>query len=228
MILQGLSGAQATAQGQAGNDAKSLGGDLNRFLTLLVTQLQNQDPLDPLDTNEFTAQLVQFAGVEQQINQNAHLESLIEVSKASGVAAMVNLIGKRIEADGTMLPLAGGEAEASYTLAEPAAETTLTLTDADGRVVLTTAGETNAGRHGFVWDGRDGDGKPLADGAYALAVTARRADGSDIAVVTHIAGIVSGAASGEDGLLLNLGPVEVPMARVISITDPAEAAQTRP
>ncbi len=227
MILDGLSGAQSTAAGKAASDANALGGDLNRFLTLLVTQLQNQDPLNPLDTNEFTAQLVQFAGVEQQINQNAHLETLIEVGKASGVAAMVNLIGKRIEAAGATLPLANGEGRASYTLAEPAAETTLTIVDADGGVVLTRDGETGVGRHDLVWDGLDGDGRSLPDGAYTIEVTARRADGSAIAAATSISGIVTGAASGDDGATLRIGSVEVPMAQVIAIADPA-VQQDRP
>ena len=121
--------AQQAAIGKAAGDAKTLGSDLNRFLTLLVTQLQNQDPLDPLDTNEFTAQLVQFAGVEQQIQNNANLETLIDIGRASEVAAIVNVIGKRIEAGGTMLALNAGKAEAAYTLSEAAAETKLTVTD---------------------------------------------------------------------------------------------------
>lgn len=227
MILDSLSGAQATTLGKAAGDANKLGGDLNRFLTLLVTQLQNQDPLDPLDTNEFTAQLVQFAGVEQQINQNAHLETLIEVGKASGVAAMVSLIGKQIEAAGTTLPLADGQARASYTLSEPAEETVFTLTDAGGATVMTRAGETAAGRHDFVWDGLDDDGRPLPDGAYTLEVAARRADGSAIAVDSRVIGTVTGAATGDSGAVVYLGSVEVAMGQVLSIAEP-DPQQDRP
>ena len=137
--------AQQAAIGKAAGDAKTLGSDLNRFLTLLVTQLQNQDPLDPLDTNEFTAQLVQFAGVEQQIQNNANLETLIDIGRASEVAAIVNVIGKRIEAGGTMLALNAGKAEAAYTLSEAAAETKFTVTDASGQVVYSRRGQ-NRGR----------------------------------------------------------------------------------
>lgn len=227
MILDQVSGASATTSGKAAGDANKLGGDLNRFLTLLVTQLQNQDPLDPLDTNEFTNQLVQFAGVEQQINQNAHLETLIEVGKASGLAAMVGMIGKDIEAAGATLPLSGGEASASYTLAEPAEETTLTLTDANGAVVLTRTGETGVGRHDFAWNGQNDDGASMPDGAYTLEVTARRSDGSSITVATGIIGTVTGAATGEAGAVLNLGPVEVAMAQVLSVAD-RDAQQPRP
>ena len=227
MILDSLSTAPTAAAGKAAADADKLGGDLNRFLTLLVTQLQNQDPLDPLDTNEFTAQLVQFAGVEQQINQNAHLETLIELGKAGGVAAMVGMIGKRVEAAGRIVPLVHGQAHASYSLAEAAAETTLSLRDADGRVVLTRSGETGAGRHDFVWDGRDADGHPLPDGGYTLEVTALRTDGSSVAAESQIAGTVTSAAAGDDGVILHVGPVAVAMADVITIAAPESQQDQR-
>ena len=144
MAIQAVSTAatqQATA-GKAAGSAAALGDDLNRFLTLLVTQLQNQDPLDPLDTNEFTAQLVQFAGVEQQIQNNANLETLIGIGRASEVAAIVNVIGKRIEAGGTMLALNAGKAEAAYTLSEAAAETKLSVTDGAARWCFEAEGKT--------------------------------------------------------------------------------------
>ncbi len=224
MILQGLSGTQQTGAGRAAGDAKSLGGDLNRFLTLLVTQLQNQDPLDPLDANEFTAQLVQFASVEQQINQNSNLETLIGVGKNAEVASMVNFIGKSIEAAGATLPLEGGVARASYTLAEPAAATVLTIRDADDRVVAVKSGETSGGRHALEWDGRDADDQQLPDGAYTLEVTAVRADDSAIEVGTTITGRVSGASAGDGEATLFIGSVPVPMTSVITVGDSAPGA----
>ncbi len=219
MVVQSVSTTQQAAAGKAAGDAKTLGSDLNRFLTLLVTQLQNQDPLDPLDTNEFTAQLVQFAGVEQQIQNNANLETLIDISRASEVAAIVNVIGKRIEAGGTMLALNAGKAEAAYTLSEAAAETKLTVTDANGQTVFSSAGKTEAGRHEFIWDGRDEDGRALADGAYTLTVTATRGDDSAIDVEQRTIGTVTAAASDDAGPILHLGAAEVPMAQVRSIAE---------
>lgn len=211
--------AQQAQAGKAAGDAKTLGSDLNRFLTLLVTQLQNQDPLDPLDTNEFTAQLVQFAGVEQQIQNNANLETLIDIGRASEVAAIVNVIGKRIEAGGTMLALNAGKAEAAYTLSEAAAETKLAVTDESGQVVYSGAGKTEAGRHEFLWDGRDEAGRALADGAYTLTVTATRRDGSAIDVEQRTIGTVTAAAKGDAGAILSLGRAEVPMSQVRSIAE---------
>lgn len=219
MILQGLSGNQSPGAGRAAGDAKSLGDDLNRFLTLLVTQLQNQDPLDPLDANEFTAQLVQFASVEQQIKQNSNLEALIGVGKNAEVASMVNFIGKSVEALGATLPLQDGAARGSYVLSEPAAVTTLTIRDADDRVVLVKSGETAAGRHDFGWDGRDEAGQQLPDGGYSIEVAAVRDDGSAIEVNTAISGRVSGASAGDGEATLFIGSVPVAMTNVITVGD---------
>lgn len=227
MAVQSVSAsaAQQTA-GKASGDATALGSDLNRFLTLLVTQLQNQDPLDPLDTNEFTAQLVQFAGVEQQIQNNANLETLIGIGRASEVAAIVNVIGKRIEAGGTMLALDGGKAEAAYTLAEAAAETKLTVTDESGQVVFSGEGETGAGRHGFIWDGRDENGEMMPDGVYTLTVTATRRDRSAIDVEQRTIGTVTAAARSDDGSTLYLGAAEVPMTQVRSIGEAIDKSES--
>lgn len=224
MIIEGLSGAQPTGTGQAAGDASKLGGDLNRFLTLLVTQLQNQDPLDPLDANQFTSQLVEFASVEQQIYQNSNLETLIGVGKNAEVASMVNFIGKSIEAAGTTLPLEDGAALASYTLAEPTAATTITIRDADDRVVAVKTGETAGGRHTLEWDGRDVDDQQLPDGAYSLEISAVRADGSAIEVGSTITGRVSGASAGGGEATLFIGSVPVPMTSVMTVGDSAPRA----
>lgn len=226
MILQGLSGAQGagTGTGQAAGDAKSLGDDLNRFLTLLVTQLQNQDPLDPLDANEFTAQLVQFASVEQQIYQNSNLETLIDVGKNAEVASLVNFIGKSIEATGATLPLEDGAARASYTLAEPAAAVSLTIRDAEGNAVAVKAGETGGGRHSFEWDGRDADDRQLPDGAYTLEIAAIDGDGAAIETTSTVTGRVSGASAGDGEATLFIGSVPIPMTSVIAVGDSAASA----
>ena len=109
-----------SAGSKATTDQNKLTGDLNRFLTLLVTQLQNQDPLEPLDANQFTSQLVQFASVEQQINQNANLEKLLTAQSENTMAAAVGYLGATVEVGGNALPLQGGGADASYTLTEQA------------------------------------------------------------------------------------------------------------
>ena len=125
MILsdtQSLGGAESSQSGAA---TAKLQEDLNRFLNLLVTQLKNQDPLDPMDANEFTSQLVSFANVEQQIHQNANLEELIKLQQSSQIASIVDYIGTRIEATTKHTVLEDGKAEFSYSMDENASDVTI-------------------------------------------------------------------------------------------------------
>lgn len=219
MIIEGLSGATPTGTGQANEDGKKLDDDLNRFLNLLVTQLQNQDPLDPLDANEFTAQLVQFASVEQQIYQNANLEKLLAAQQNMQVASMVNYLGTTAEASGNALSLENGNAEASYSLSDNAAATTIAIKDGLGRIVYVAPGETGAGRHSFSWDGRDNLGNALPDGAYVLEVSAKRPDDSLVDIDQTTFGRVTGAASEDGQVLLYLGDTAVPIENVLSVKE---------
>ena len=112
--------------GQAATDKNKLDGDLNRFLTLLVSQLQHQDPPQPLDANQFTSQLIQFASVEQQIYQNANLEKLLAAQQSTQLGSTVDYLSKQVEANGDALPLQNGGALASYALPQAAARATIT------------------------------------------------------------------------------------------------------
>ncbi len=209
---------------KAALDAAELDEDLQYFLNLLVTQLQNQDPLDPLDTNEFTAQLVQFASVEQQIAQNANLERLLTIQENAGIAAMVSYLGTRIEANGNALPLIDGRAEATYTLGESVDQTAVVVRDAAGRTVFTTEGETAIGSHRFVWNGLDGDGNRLADGSYTIDVVATRPDQSFAEATVTVSGEVTGASIENGEVLLFLGDIALPVADVLSVHRTAKAA----
>ncbi|TVR78065.1 MAG: flagellar hook assembly protein FlgD [Rhodospirillales bacterium] len=225
MLFTGISNAAAPAQGtQSAAKQEQLQDDLNRFLTLLITQLQHQDPLDPMDANEFTAQLVQFASVEQQIYQNANLEKLLKVQENSQVAAMVNYLGTWAEVTGKHLVLEDGAAEATYTLNANAADTTIAVKDAFGRVVFVTAGETTAGRHTFTWSGRDGNGNRLPDGNYTVEVASRNREGRLLEVAQTGFGRITGAAADGGRVSLLLGDAPVPMEEILSVKEgPATA-----
>lgn len=200
----------------------SLSGDLESFLKLLVTQLKNQDPLEPLDAAEFTAQLAQFAAVEQGIKTNKNLESLIGMTKAGQLSAAVSYLGKSIEAEGNKAPLVNGKAEFSYTLEVPAALVSVTVFDANGRAVFSTTGEITAGTHEFVWNGTDAQGNPRPDGVYSLGVGAVDKEGNQIGVQTRFRGLVDGADTSGDIINLLVGGVAVPMDKVLSIKEPKD------
>lgn len=220
MIIDNVSAAaNATQGGQAVSDQQKLEEDLFNFLNLLVTQLQAQDPLDPMDANEFTSQLVQFANVEQQIYQNSHLEKLVSLQENSQVASMVNYLGTMAEANGDALSLDSGVAKSSYTLPENAVETTLIVKNTFGQPVFATAGETSVGRHEFSWDGLDSEGNPLPDGTYTLEVSAQNADGSYLEVSQTVFGRITSAAADNGQVTLFMGDVQFPMDDVLSVTE---------
>ena len=140
--------------------------ELGRFLNLLVTQLKNQDPLDPLDANEFTAQLVAFAGVEQQIFANANLEKLLKLEQTNQISALVDFIGSTVEATGRTVPLQDGQAEIGYTMPFGTNTATLTITNSAGLTVFQGDADTSSGKHVFAWDGKNNSGILQPDGAY--------------------------------------------------------------
>jgi flagellar basal-body rod modification protein FlgD len=211
------SATTATGDSRAAADSSKLNDNLNRFLTLLITQLQHQDPLQPMDANEFTQQLVQFASVEQQIYQNANLEKMLALQKGTQASNLVNYIGAAVETEGTELRLDGRGVSGRYALPEQAAETQIVVRDQKGNAVFSTRGETSAGLHAFTWDGLSADGGPLPEGSYALSVKAVGKDGASLDVATSVLATVTGVANDGAEPELILGNRRVALADVLSI-----------
>ncbi|MBT3359237.1 MAG: flagellar hook assembly protein FlgD [Rhodospirillales bacterium] len=229
-LLSGVSGDSTfiDADSQAGQDSAKLNEDLNAFLNLLVTQLKHQDPLDPMDANEFTSQLVQFASVEQQIYGNSHLESLVGLQETSQVSFMVDYLGTTIESTGDTFMVEDGTAEFSYSLLDTNAyETLITINDADGKAVIALPGETEVGYHGFQWDGIDANGQQVPDGLYSVNVSAVDPFGNFIDVSQTVTGRVTGAGNESGDIVLYTGEVAVPMTAILNVneTPAAQAVQ---
>lgn len=207
---------------------EKLDKDLNQFLNMLVAQLKNQDPLDPMDANQFTTQLVQFASVEQQIYQNANLEKLVGMQQTSQVSSMVNYLGTQIEANGQAFNLDGSTAKFSYDLESGAAETTITIQDALGREVWTGAGSTDPGKQFFVWDGLEPDGTQVPDGPYTAIVSAKDPDGNLISVAQTVFGRVTGAGATEGNVTLSMGAVDASLEDIVNVQEVPAAAPAVP
>src|SRR6476469_8276707 len=118
-------------------DRTTIANNFDTFLQLLTTQLKNQNPLDPLDTNQFTQQLVEFSGVEQQLKTNDLLGSLVTSATANRAASAAGYLGATITADGSTTTLADGKAQWTFSSAKPAAKATLTVVDSSGQTVYT-------------------------------------------------------------------------------------------
>jgi flagellar basal-body rod modification protein FlgD len=194
-----------------------LNQDFNTFLTLLTTQLQNQDPLSPLDTNQFTQQLVSFSGVEQQINTNKNLTQLISLQSASQTISSLPLVGQSIEYNEPTAPLAGGKATYVYTLPADASATTLTVKDANGKTVYSEKGETDAGTYVFNWDGKTSDGTQMPDGNYTLQVQAATANNTAITANIASIGTVAGVGVVDGQATFTIAGRSVPMSELVTI-----------
>lgn len=211
--------ALANAQAQVSNSKTTIAKDLNSFLTLLTSQLKNQDPLSPMDSTQFTNQLTQFAQVEQQININSNLTSLIGLSQQSIVSSAVNYIGKTIEGQSDQVPLQNGQMKAGYGLNADAKQVNLVVRDDTGNIVYSRVGETTKGVHEFDWDGKDASGKQLPDGTYTLGVTSLDGDGKPVDNYVTAFGKVTGVTNINGATVLLLNNVGISVDKVLSITD---------
>ncbi len=200
MIL-GSATDSAAIEGSASAEAGAkLEDELNRFLNILVTQLQNQDPLDPLDANEFTSQLVQFASVEQQIYQNSNLEKMLNLQETSQISDMVDFIGNQVEFFGQKLPLENGTGTFSYVIPAGVKDATVNIANSNGINVFFADADTNAGKHTINWDGIDKNAQQLPDGDYTVLVSATDAQGNLVQVEHLMNGTVNGAGV-DDGVV---------------------------
>jgi flagellar basal-body rod modification protein FlgD len=208
--------AAASATGQSA-DMQQLSGNFDTFLTLLTTQLQNQDPMNPMDSNQFTQQLVEFSQVEQQINTNDSLKTLIGQGTSQTGAYAVSYLGKAVTVSNGNAPLADSKAIWAYNLNATAANTQLNVTDANGNVVYTGAGENQSGAHLFTWDGKGTNGAQLPDGTYKLTVSAAATDGSAITNSVTSTGVVSEVDMTGASPTLMVGPMPVALTDISGV-----------
>jgi flagellar basal-body rod modification protein FlgD len=195
----------------------SLAETFDTFLTLLTTQLQYQDPLNPMDTSEFTSQLVEFTGVEQAISTNQKLEQLIALQTDTQLTDAVGFIGKTVDSDGIILMLQDGEAKITYDLGANADKANILIIDELGKTVRTLSVDTGVGHHEVEWDGLDDDGEPLDDGLYGFLVTAIDADEVPVPLVQGTSGKVSGVKMVDGVVTLEIGELEVALSDVLGI-----------
>lgn len=211
--------ASAAASGSAANKDRVLIADnFDTFLKLLTTQLKNQNPLDPLDTNQFTQQLVEFSAVEQAVKSNDLLTKLVASNTANATSTAIGYIGKMVEAAGTTTTLKSGSANWTYKLAEDSPEASVTIRNASGVIVFTELTQLDAGTGTYVWDGSTSTGGSAPEGTYSISIDAKDQDGNNLSVSTSIAGEVTGVEfDGAEPVLL-IGTSRVTLSSVQSVT----------
>lgn len=201
----------------------TLTADFNMFLKLLTTQLQFQDPLDPMDTSEYTQQLVSYSQVEQAIQQTGRLDQILARLSGQDLASASSYIGREVTAYQPTAALDAGGAQWFYDLKSNADVAKLSILDRNGLAVRQINGPTTAGRHEIAWDGSDGNGRRLPPGNYTLRVEALTAAGQGVAANVGTYGVVTGVEALAGDIILNLGATSIRAADIAAIAAPQRA-----
>ena len=187
--------------------------------------MQNQDPLSPMESSEFTNQLVQFSQVEQQISQNTKLDKLVSLQNNNQTQASLGFIGLDVEATGNAFTYDGSTPmKMSYTLPETPTSTTIQIKNEKGVIVRTMDGVRSTSRQELSWDGKKSDGTAAPAGDYTMSVVAPKSDSKLMTATTTVFGRVSGIESGNGTTTLMMGNTSVKMENVISAQLPTAAA----
>jgi flagellar basal-body rod modification protein FlgD len=193
-----------------------LSSNFNDFLTLLMTQLKNQDPSSPMDANSFTTELVQFSSVEQQINTNANLNTLIQLTQAGDVSQATAVVGKQVTVQSSQMPLQNGSGALVFT-ATAAGPATITVQNADGSTLQQVSVNAAQGANTWNWNGTNNTGQTVPDGAYTVNVTSGAPGIAATALPFTVVGTATGVTAANNVVNLQLGALSVPFSSVLSV-----------
>lgn len=195
---------------------------MDQFLNLFIAQIQYQDPLNPLDSTEFTAQLAQFTSLEQLYGMNSKLKNIEEtLNDESGQRAELGFVGKTVKADDNTMRVDDETVQSGYYNIDESGYVTVDVYDSDGLIVRSFyEGWKEKGEHEVSWDGRDDTGTPVKDGAYTFEVTARDENGFYIPYNTYVSGEVTGITYQNGQSYLMIGD------KIISNNNIIEVSQT--
>lgn len=208
----------SSTTGQSTDPLSSLSSNFSDFLNLLMTQLQNQDPSSPMDSNSFTSELVEFSSVEQQINTNSSLTQLIQLTQASDVTQSAALLGKQVTVQSSELPLQNGSATVNFTAAT-AEPVSITVQGPSGNTLQQVTVNAAQGNNTWNWNGASSSGQTLPDGAYAVVVTGGQAGTTATALPFTVVGTATGVTTANNTVNLQLGALSVPFTSVTSVGD---------
>jgi flagellar basal-body rod modification protein FlgD len=202
-VVSATSTGSSSSHSTSSTKTTGIADNFQTFLTLLTTQLQNQNPLDPLDTNQFTQQLVQFAGVEQQLKSNEQLKSLIELQKSAQATQALFYFGNTFAVDGSKAQF---DKSATWNFqSEKDTTANITITNSTGQTAYTGSYSLKQGNASFVWDGKGNDGVQWPAGTYTLSASGKDSSGNSVAISTEVQGIVDSVDLTASPPLLSIG-----------------------
>jgi flagellar basal-body rod modification protein FlgD len=208
--------SSSTSSSTGSGAGLNLAGNFNEFLQLLTTQLQHQDPTSPLDPNQFTQELVQFASVEQQINTNTSLNTLISLQQVQQASSALQFVGATVALSGKTAQLANGQASWGYSVNQPATAT-INITNSAGQVVYMTTQAVQPGAQTFNWNGIDSQGNAAPAGAYTIAISAVGANGQNVPVTTGVQGVVTGVDISQSPPQVTVNGQNYPLSQISQV-----------
>lgn len=203
--------------GQTTGSGINIAQNFDTFLSLLTTQLQNQNPLDPLDMNQFTQQLVQFTEVEQSLKLNENLAKVVQLTAANTITNAVGYIGREVTTNGTSAELQGGVAKWTYKASADSLSAKFTVTNTSGQPVYTQTVPISAGTNVFTWNGQTDAGGTAPAGVYTLALAATDANGKAVETTTGFSGIVDGVDMSGTEPVLSIGTRRIRLQDIVAI-----------
>ena len=202
-VVSATSTASSSSSSKSSTATTGIADNFQTFLTLLTTQLQHQNPMDPLDTNQFTQQLVQFAGIEQQLKSNEQLKSLVDIEKSAQATQALVYVGNTVAVDGSKAQF---DKSATWNFqSEKDTTATITITNAAGQTAYSGNYNLKQGGSSFVWDGKGNDGVQWPAGTYTLTATGKDSSGNNVAISTEVQGIVDSVDLTSSPPLLSIG-----------------------
>ena len=220
------SSSSGSAAYSSSQSTAALNSNYQTFLKLLTTQLQNQDPLNPEDSSQFTNQLVLFSQVEQQIDTNTSLNSILSNQTTGMTQQALSYLGMNVAADNTALQYNGSNVNIGYSMPSGAASATLSIFDSSGTEVYSQTADTDAGTHSYTWDGTDNSDKAQADGTYTVQVAASDSKGNPLTVPTITPGQVTAVSVSNGTTYLTVNGQQVPVTDVVSAAYPASSSSS--
>jgi flagellar basal-body rod modification protein FlgD len=218
-LPSGSSSSSSSAAASSALASQQIAGNFQSFLQLLTVQLQNQNPLSPLDTNQFTQQLVEFAGVQQQLNTNDSLATLVSLQQTAQSTQALGFVGKTAVVNGSTAALT--TSGATWQLSVPTASTVdINITASNGQTVFTGTYNATAGNNQpFSWNGQGTDGTQEPAGNYTLTATAKDSSNNTVAITTQVEGVVSSVDLTQSPPLLTIGGNTFTVNQIQSIVD---------
>ncbi|GAA4486288.1 flagellar hook assembly protein FlgD [Gluconacetobacter asukensis] len=219
------SGSSSSSSGTATSALSSLANNYTTFLSLLTTQLKNQDPSSPMNTDTFTSELAQFAGVEQQVETNSKLGSLISLNESGQMSNDSNLVGQKATANTTTLPLQSSSASLSFS-GTSGSTVAIAVANSAGTIVKDVVATASSGTNTWTWDGTDNNGNQLSDGAYSVSVQTISSSGTTSSLPFTVTGTITGIQKGASDMEIEMGKATIPMSDITNISSGTTTSST--